>query len=165
MKQLNGYILEKLKKKVILNDFIKDKEIRLFKKWFSGLSDKDANMILDKYVYGWPLGEDIKNKSLCTAFELLFTLAAMLIDDNVSWKRYHFLGYKNYSGKNNPYDFSWFEEEIRDDYDYLDACKDWITNNIEEFKKIYDLCKNYPNDLNLKKIFYVYDRVFNATNE
>lgn len=169
MKLLISYIQEKLNKGSISNfdkeKNIKDKEIQLFKNYYFGLSNDDADLILNKYVYGWPLGEDIKHKSLCTAFELLFTLAAMLVDDGNDYLQVYKLGFTSYKkiGKNNPYDYSWFEEEV-DDKDMLTICQEWIADNEKEFRNIYNLCKKYDNDLTIEKIKSFYEEVFDAEN-
>ena len=83
-------------------------------------------------------------------------LAFMLVDDNQDFKCWDILGtkaYKRFGGKNNPYDYSWFEEEDEDEKDYLQYVFDWISENEDEFKKIYDIVKKHKDDFSQDKIF------------
>lgn len=92
----------------------------------------------------------------------LVLLASMLIDDNLSYEHIEDLGYKRYKsmlgGKNNPYDFSTFEEDVifskdgSDVRDVLSLFQDWCANNKDKWKKIYSIC-NVNNINNPSKIF------------
>ena len=96
----------------------------------------------------------------------LVLLASMLIDDNLSYEHIEDLGYKRYKsmlgGKNNPYDFSTFEEEVifskdgSDVRDVLSLFQDWCANNKDKWKKIYSIC-NVNNINNPSKIFVLDD--------
>lgn len=65
-------------------------------------------------------------------------IAVMLIDDYYPIHRYIDLGMMDYKGRNNPYDYSWFEENT-DDGDFLDTVKKWIKNNQKEFSEIFKI--------------------------
>ena len=94
----------------------------------------------------------------------LLILAAMLIADNQPQERVEDLGYKRYrkqlGGSFNPYDYSTFEEEVifskdgSDVRDILSLFQDWIANNKDKWKKIFDICeKNNINDPEI--LFYL----------
>ena len=97
-----------------------------------------------------------------SSISCLIMLASMLIDDNLSYEHIEDLGYKRYKsmlcGKNNPYDFSTFEEEVifskdgSDVRDVLSLFQDWCANNKDKWKKIYSIC-NVNNINNPSKIF------------
>lgn len=96
----------------------------------------------------------------------LVMLASMLINDNLSHDHIKDLGYKRYKsmlgGKNNPYDYSIFEEDVifskdgSDVRDVLSLFQDWCENNKDKWKKIYSIC-NVNNINDPKKIWYLYD--------
>ena len=89
------------------------------------------------------LNKSIKN--LTTPFECIVYLAAMLIDDNNPWNYYDKIGLKSYKriGRNNPYDYSWWEGD-NDDDDVLEILqKTWIPENIGIFKRVYYIVQKY----------------------
>lgn len=135
-----------------------------FEKYYKGIPDDVLTYIFDNYIKKFPDSlNDIAADSLCTAFELLFTLGAMLVDDNNDWICVYFLGFKKYKkmGTHNPYDYSWFEEEIsnthEDILEYLQ--KIWLPDHEDEFKKIYDICEKYKRIMTLESIVNYYDKV------
>ena len=167
MKSVNSFILEKLR--LGKDTFSQEaRERKAFKTYYKGLPEKICEEILDEYVYGKPFDEyfkdDINEKIICTPFELLFLMAVMLIDDGLSSKYFTYLGTKWYKmhlhGQNNPYDSCWFEEDITNDMDTLDMCKEWIKNNRAEFNNIYDICYKYKDIINISTIEGFYENVF-----
>ena len=93
----------------------------------------------------------------CTPCEALLMLAWMLVDDGFDKDMYINLGLKKYksvyNGKNNPYDFSWFEEYDSDDNTGLQLVKKWIQSHPKQWAKIYDIVKKYINNFDSTKIF------------
>lgn len=162
MKTLSIILQEKLH--IDKNSKSRNKHKEAFEVFFEGLPKEQIKYIWDKYIVGHPFSKEAENALLCTPFELLFTMGIMLVDDNLSYNNYTYLGTKWYKtklhGQNNPYDSSWFEEEINDDQDILDYLKnEWIPNNEDDFIFIYNLCEKYPNILTLDKIINLYDEV------
>lgn len=63
--------------------------------------------------------EEVDKTMICTMSEAVLMLVCMLLDDEYGPDSIQYIGYRNYRGNNNPYDYSWFEEEIEDeDSDY-----------------------------------------------
>ena len=135
-----------------------------FNEYYSSVPKKTLDYIWDNYVVDWPMSKEAKEVTTASAFELLFTMACCLIDDVLGWEHYQNLGTEWYKlklhGKNNPYDWSWFEEEIDENHDMLDECKNWIEKHYTEFHTIYNWCKKYQKDFNLEKIEGFYENVF-----
>lgn len=147
MKTINDYILEKFK----MNNNNINKPISNLAKYF-GLSEDDAYMLYTKYYDDINAYFGLNSDELyCTPLEALLMVAFMLVDDGFEAKDYDNLGYKDYGGKNNPYDWAWFEEDTKDG-DFLDSVKKWIKNNLEEFETIYDIVKKHKNNFNADKI-------------
>ena len=100
------------------------------------------------------IGAEQADKALCsTDFELIIMAAAMLLDDNRKCGDVTRLGFNDYPGHNNPYDYSWFEEVFEMGgfkYDILGFIQDLYNSN-QRFNKmftdVYDLleecCDNY----------------------
>jgi len=89
------------------------------------------------------------DESYCSPLEALLMIAVMLIDDYYPMHRYIDLGMMNYKGRNNPYDYSWFEVDTKDG-DFLDTVKKWIKNNQKEFYPIFKIAegtKLKPDDI------------------
>lgn len=154
MKNLKDTILEKL----IINKHskVKDDTLEKFCKVLY-LDNKPANKrkieILYKY-YQNDCNKIIENNFdgslISTNFELLFMLAVMLLDDNYNISYIRDIGWKSYKGKNNPYDFSWFEEEDGGDNTVLEVIQQlWVDNKdfYDIFSDIYmwtkDTCFDY----------------------
>lgn len=140
MKNINTYIVEKYK--ISKNSTTK---YTLFCDELCLNSKKDSARELFEYyendcenVIGDHITED---QRYATDFELIFMLAVMLLDDGYNWKMLQNIGYKGYPGKNNPYDYSWFEEENEDGDDVLTILKDlYDEDNIdgEKFSEMFD---------------------------
>ena len=148
MINLSEYIIEKFK----INSKTAKQGNALVKLF--NLDNDEANYL---YQY-WDSKESLFNfkDPLCSPLESLLMLAFMLVDDNQDFKCWDILGtkaYKRLGGKNNPYDYSWFEEEDGDEKDYLQYVFDWISENEDEFKKIYDIVKKHKKDFSGQKIF------------
>lgn len=166
MKDLSLIIQEKLK--INKNSKNKNKNQDAFEEYFDGIPENELKNIWDKYIEGHPFSIKAESALSCTPFELLFTMSAMLIDDELLPNKYEYLGTKWYKmklhGKNNPYDLSWFEEEFVDDnnnnQDILSYLKEWIKDNYDEFCKIYEMCVKYSEILTLEKIEAVSGNIF-----
>lgn len=151
MKNINEFILEKFK---INSENVHSPEKNLAKLF--NLDQDEA-----KYLYQFWDNENklIKfTNPVCSPLEGLLMLAFMLVDDNMDFDTWDFLGTKSYKklgGKNNPYDYSWFEEEDEKDQnlDYLCAIGEWIKENTDEFKKIYEIVKKHKKDFSFDKIW------------
>ena len=134
-----------------------------FEKYYKGIPDNILTYIFDNYIKKFPDSmNEIAANSLCTAFELLFMLGAMLVEDNNTWDKVYDLGYGNYKliGNHNPYNYSWYEEEIYGYSDILDYLQEtWLPANEDEFKKIYDICKKYKRIMTIESIENYYDKV------
>ena len=85
------------------------------------IDEKYAEEIFDKYLNMnyLDLDKEQDKKLPCTQFELIFMLCAMLVQDKMLISHFTKLGLNGYKvilhGTNNPYDYSWFEEEIEDE--------------------------------------------------
>jgi hypothetical protein len=79
------------------------------------------------------------------SFDKLMMLAAMLVDDNKPESAIYDIGTEDYDGENNPYDYSWFEGEIKcADKTILDYVVEWYSaydQNKKHFRRYYDLAK------------------------
>ena len=170
MKDFNSYIVERLKlsnKHTIKQDSY---EKQLFKEYYKGIPETLLDYIFDTYVEESPFSEECNKVLLCTAFELLYMIGAMLIYDGYDsaddWQYYKKMGYKKYLNKkgnkgSNPYDFAWFEEEF-DNTDILSYLQnEWIPNNENEFiVNIWEVCKKYKNILSIDRVYEFYSNVF-----
>ncbi len=78
---------------------------------------------------------------LSTNFELMFMLAAMIIDDGFIPTVISKIGTKSYQGDNNPYDFSWFEVEDSNENTVLEIMGKLYESD-KEFSKIFRLIYN-----------------------
>ena len=172
MNNINKYIQEKL----IIN-----KNVNVYNKILSNLCDffgstKDETKFLEKY---FNIDEDeceellnykVEPELICSPGELFVMLAYMLIDDNLGCQYYSILGISKYKtkfkGKNNPYDYSWFEEQgwTNEDEDILMSCQDWIQNNYTEFNQIYKFVKKHYSTISknggVYAIFYMHTKIF-----
>ncbi len=158
MKTINDYILEKFK----MNNNNISKPISNLAKYF-GLPEDDAYMLYTKYDNDGQYNINgyfhlNSNELYCTPLEALLMIAFMLVDDGFEAKDYDSLGYKDYNGNNNPYDYSWFEEETRDG-DFLDSVKKWIKQNLEEFETIYNIVKKHKDKFDSEKIFNMCENI------
>ena len=118
---------------------------------------KYAKEIHDKYLNMnfLEMDKDFANdlvSASATQFELIFMLCAMLVQDKMLISHFTQLGTKGYKfilhGTNNPYDYSWFEEEIEDEdgntWDILEYIQ-------EQYKKRKDVEKNIQDAFNFCK--------------
>lgn len=159
-----NYIIERLH---ITKNTKPNDEYYYFNKYFSEVPKNILDNIWKRYIKNWPLDKEAKDcASGVTAFEFLFYMAACLNEDNFSPAEYIKLGYKNYKGKNNPYDASFcFDDENDNGVDLLDFCKYWISKNFNEFTDIYELCKDYPESFNTDKINGFFENVYDIMNK
>jgi len=99
---------------------------------------KKARQLKDKFI-----PKEVDDIMICTFGEAVIMLACMLLDDEYGPESVKYIGYNGYRGNNNPYDYSWFEEEVTDedsDYyekDVLEFFQTLYKENIE-FKKYFD---------------------------
>lgn len=159
MKTLNEIISEKL----ILNKNTKEKN-SIFNKFCKTLyldqNDKskydDIEKLYDLYKNDCNkiIEENFDGELISTNFELMFMVAAMLIEDQNIPTRILIMGTNIYKGKNNPYDYSWFEEEDSNGDTVLDVMGKLYSNN-EKFKDMFSFiyiviqkcCTNYKNSI------------------
>ena len=129
-------------------------------------SEQAAIKIRDEYATLNVLSKKLQDKMICTDFEALFMLAAMLVDDKNGPGDLPYLGtikYQRQFGHNNPYNYSWFEEwyDEDNDIDVLQQIKNEYSTNKkvkDKFNEIYDFCKE--NDItNSDAIFDFHDEV------
>ena len=85
-------------------------------------------------VIGDNLEED---QRIATDFELIFMLAAMLNCDGQEPQRIYNIGLKNYKGMENPYNYSWFEEENSNGKDVLEIMQDLYSSD-KRFREMFD---------------------------
>ena len=162
MKTLNTIIQEKLKinSKSKVNSSTKN-----IAEYFK-ISEQDAEIIETKYLHAkyFNLDDKYDKDLLATRFELVFGLAAMLVDDNAKVddiERLGTVGYKRDIGPSNPYDYSWYEEPIGNYTDVLEYIqsqyiKDEKFNKL--FKEVYEFCKNVG-IYDFNKIFDFYENI------
>ena len=166
MKTLINIINEKLK----INSKSKVSSLTKDIAKYLDISETDAEVIETKYLHKeyFDLDEIYKKDLLASEFELVFLLAAMLVDDNAKVddiERLGTVGYKKNIGHSNPYDYSWYEEQFSDqdnDYeDVLEYIQEQYKHNDDfnkSFKEVYIFCKNKGiNDP--EKIFGWYDNI------
>ena len=166
MKTLINIINEKLK----INSKSKVSSLTKDIAKYLNISETDAEVIETKYLHKeyFDLDEIYKKDLLASEFELVFLLAAMLVDDNAKVddiERLGTVGYKRNIGHSNPYDYSWYEEPFSDqdnDYeDVLEYIQEQYKHNDDfnkSFKEVYIFCKNKGiNDP--EKIFGWYDNI------
>lgn len=166
MKTLINIINEKLK----INSKSKVSSLTKDIAKYLDISETDAEVIETKYLHKeyFDLDEMYKKDLLASEFELVFLLAAMLVDDNAKVddiERLGTVGYKRNIGHSNPYDYSWYEEPFSDqdnDYeDVLEYIQEQYKHNDDfnkSFKEVYIFCKNKGiNDP--EKIFGWYDNI------
>jgi hypothetical protein len=150
MKTLINIINEKLK----INSKSKVSSLTKDIAKYLGISETDAEVIETKYLYKeyFDLDKIYKKDLLASEFELVFLLAAMLVDDNAKVddiERLGTVGYRKDIGHSNPYDYSWYEEPFSDqDNDYEDVLE-YIQEQYKHndnfnklFKEVYIFCKN-----------------------
>ena len=164
MKQLDYFINEKLK--VNSKSTIKNTTTDIAN--YLGIDIKYAKEIEDKYLNKnyLSISKECEKYLLATQFELVFMLAIMLVDDNKDYSDIIDLGFNLYKGKNNPYDYTWYEEGFIDsngtEYtDILEYIQKLFKNSKEFrelFKEVYDFCKK-ANINNPEKFFDIYEYI------
>lgn len=146
MKHIQNFIIEKFKlnsKTIETNKQNNKKNLITNLSKILNISYNQCEDICNKYYFVDPckffnLFDTDDDCLLCTPLEALLMIAVMLIDDYYPMHRYIDLGMMDYKGRNNPYDYSWFEENT-DDGDFLDTVKKWIKNNQKEFSEIFKI--------------------------
>lgn len=140
MKNINTYIVEKYK--LSKNSTTK---YTLFCDELYLNSKKDSARELFEYYENDcenVIGDKITESQRCaTDFELIFMLAVMLLDDGFGSEELQNIGYHGYDGDNNPYDYSWFEEENEDGEDVLSILKSLYEEDSKEgekFSEVFD---------------------------
>lgn len=86
------------------------------------------------------------NEADCSnTFDKLLMLAAMLVEDKRPFTDVMTIGTGSYGGKNNPYDYSWFEGEVEEsDRTILDYVHRWYAaypENRTHFARYYKLAE------------------------
>jgi len=158
MNNLNTYLIEKLKLNKDMEDFdyihfCEELEIEsnntYSKKLYNEFQSNCNNILKDA------LGDIYMPAGL---FFPLLMLSVMLLDDQHTLDSITLLGYKDYRGKNNPYNYDWFEEENEDGKDVLNIIQDEYQHNTEfnkYFKDFFKIVKHVWSDSELTpKIVY-----------
>ncbi len=148
MKELNNYIIEKLK----LNKDSEDPEYIKFCNALKITKDNidtdcwDNAMKYSKELYKYYQSDckevfdetDLEEKNmLCGLFDALFILAIMLLQDEYDSNGILKIGFKSYKGNNNPYDYSWFDEENDKNQTILELIQD-AYHDSNKFKQFFD---------------------------
>lgn len=113
----------------------------------SPLNHNDLEELYDLYKNDCNniIGNKFNGKLLSTNFELMFMCTVMLLDDDLHYCHLEQLGTSKYNGSNNPYDFSWFEENDKDGKSVLDIIHNlyntprYISNFMDMFIRIYEI--------------------------
>lgn len=160
MKQLNSYINEKL---IIKKDSKLKNSIISFSMFChelylhdSPLNHDDLKELYDLFKNDCDgiIEKEFDGNLISTNFELIFMCVVMLLDDDLNYTHLEQLGLTKYNGTNNPYDFSWFEEENKYGDTVLDTIQDLymkpsnpkFANMFERMYKIIEkTCISYKN--------------------
>ena len=153
MNNIKQYIQEKL----ILNKTVKSKYDKFCKILYLDNKKSESKKLYELYqndcehIIGNNLTDD---QRLSSDFDLLYMICVMLLSDELHIKEISSLGFKDYSGANNPYDFSWFEEENKDGNTTLEVIQQLYYNNYEIKNMINNLyhlieksCTDYTNSI------------------
>lgn len=136
MKQITNYISEKLK----INKNIKSLFIQFCEQCALNEKDPVTKELYDLYrancndVIGDKITDD---QRVSSDSDLIFMTAALLLDDNKPAGQITRIGFKNYTGNNNPYDFSWFEEENEENQTVLQVMQKLYQTN-DKFHDMFD---------------------------
>ena len=159
MKQLNLYINEKL----IINKDIKSSKDTKFSTFCHELylydspnNHKELEELYDLFKNDCDgiIEKEFDGNLISTNFELIFMCVVMLLDDDLHYTNLEQLGTTRYKGSNNPYDFSWFEEENKDGDTVLDTIQDLYMKPSNQkfanmFERMYEIikktCTSYKN--------------------
>ena len=152
MKKIYNYIQEKL----VINKDSKIKNNQYEK--FCDVLKLDKKNDGSKHLYELYqtdcdkiIGNNITSEQrMSTDFELIYMLAIMLLDDNYTRSEILNLGYTIYKGNNNPYDYSWFEEENNKGETVLDIIQNLYRSN-NKFEEIFNKIYWYADDACLNK--------------
>ena len=136
MKKLNLYIIEKLK--------VNSEQAKVhYLNFCQALDIKDCSEAeklyeyYKKYYFEDSLIKLSDSQRCSSDFELILMLCVMLIDDGYTDPDYiEEIGYKSYKGNNNPYDYSWFEDENEDGNDVLTIIQQYYNGSLD-FKKLF----------------------------
>ena len=155
MKNLNNYILEKLKINKDSGDY--------YGKFCRALKIKKsayATQLFDYYNNPSkcedklsPYFKDFELHSSC--FDLIFMIAVMLIEDKKDASDILNIGYTSYDGNNDPYALLWFDEEDNNDNTvlnvlqnlYKDTNNNWFKEYFDDFFDIVKKCGEISNDI------------------
>jgi len=96
----------------IANDFLD-----YYEDWYAEVNGTDMSI---KEFFNEYVGEDTTN---------LFLVLAFMLSEDGDFEGWHKIGLKGYPGRNNPYDFSCFEEETDDGKTALDYMQGWLKDN------------------------------------
>ena len=147
MKQINKYILERLH---ITKNTGEDIEPHVSLEKFCELlylkNTKNTEELYDFYINDCDdiISSNFDGKLFSTNFELMFMLAAMIVDDGFITTVISKIGTKLYNGKNDPYDFSWFEVEDSNENTVLEIMGK-LYGSDKEFSKIFRIIYNVIN--------------------
>ena len=155
------HLIDSIQEKLVINKHSKAKQndFDIFCKTLK-LKDKNPDSEKLKKLFELYLNDcdkiiekNFDGELASTNFELMFMSAAMLNADDQDWTSLPDLGYKDYPGYHNPYDYSWFEEEDSNGKTVLEVMQDLYHNDkkdptfLKMFQTIYftidDYCKNY----------------------
>ena len=144
MKNLKETILEKL----VFNKHTKSKDynFNIFCKELQFDNNENIKKLYELYLYDCDniIGTKFNGELISTNFELMFMLVAMMVDDDELPSSIYRIGTKIYNGKNNPYDFSWFEVEDSNERTVLDIMSELYGLNkyfSDTFNFIYKIIK------------------------
>ena len=120
--------------------FTPDRLAELYDELNQFIKKHDSNMLFDSVCDG------VHEVLICRPVDCLLYAAACLADDDLDACEYESLGYCSYSGSNNIYDVSWFEEELTEKLsdiynldDVRDVTVEWINYNFDDFKRLVEL--------------------------
>ena len=153
-------LIDSIQEKLVITKDTKEKDNKFDIFFFLLLMDyKDSKKLNDiKELYKLYLNDcdhiiekNFDGQLISTNFELMFMLAAMIVDDDKSSAAIYTIGTRAYGGKNNPYDFSWFEEENSRGQTILEVMSSLYTVNDyfkDTFKLIYLIIEKCCTDKN-----------------
>ena len=118
MNNLKEYIIEKLN---LNSKKISDESLKKFMKAL-GIKKSDEYVLKLKHYCDTDCDKNLEkddyiSKDMWNSFEFdaLLMLAVMLLEDGYKAKDILNIGFKSYKGNNNPYDYSWFDGDVRSD--------------------------------------------------
>ncbi len=140
MNNLKEYIIEKLS---LDSKKISDESLKKFMKAL-GIKKSDEYVLKLKHYCDTDCDKQLEKddyipKNMWNSFEFdaLLMLAVMLLEDGYKAKDILNIGFKSYKGNNNPYDYSWFDEENDKNQTILELIQD-AYHDSNKFKQFFD---------------------------